>query len=95
MPYGGHSAIGLIILLYEVAMPHTNDAAYDLSTPATISIVTGAQTPTAISTTDIFSLFSPSQKNGAKKERKNILHFSKSFYRTISFRKRLSRNRLF
>jgi len=34
--------------------------------------------------TDIFSLFSPSQYM-AKKERKNIIHLSKNFYRTISF----------
>ena len=46
MPYGGHSAIGLIILLNGVAMPHINDAAYDLSTPAVNLIVTGVQTPT-------------------------------------------------
>jgi hypothetical protein len=46
MPYGGHAAIGLIILLYEVAMPHINNAAYDLSTPADSSVVTGVQTPT-------------------------------------------------
>jgi hypothetical protein len=34
--------------------------------------------------TDIFSLFSPSPHK-AKKGRKNIIHLSKSFYRTISF----------
>jgi hypothetical protein len=97
MPYGGHSAIGLIILLNEVAMPHIKNAAYDLSTPAVSSIDTGVQMPTWYFTNkDIFSLFSPSPENGAKKARKNIvhlIHFSKSLvsdffgfiYRTISF----------
>ena len=33
MPYGGASVIGLTNLLYEVAMPHSNDTAYNLSTP--------------------------------------------------------------
>jgi len=60
------------------------------STPADNPIVTEAQTPTRFLRTDIFSLFSPSQ-NMAKKERKNIIHLSKSYfrrrrvYRTISF----------
>jgi hypothetical protein len=61
------------------------------STPADNPIVTEAQTPTRFLRTDIFSFFSPSQYM-AKKERKNIIYFSKSLfrrgrvYRTISFR---------
>jgi hypothetical protein len=60
------------------------------STPADNPIVTEAQTPTRFLRTDIFSFFSPSQYM-AKKERKNIIYFSKSLfrrgrvYRTISF----------
>ena len=30
MPYDGGSVIGLIILLFEVALPHKDDAACDL-----------------------------------------------------------------
>ena len=30
MPYDGGSVIGLIILLFEVAVPHANNAAYAL-----------------------------------------------------------------
>jgi len=85
MPYGGDSAIGLIILLYEVTMPHTNDAAYDLSTPAAKSIVTGAQTPTRYFTNRYLFAFFALTKSGAEKVRKNIIHLSKSFYRTVSF----------
>jgi len=57
MPYGGHSAIGLITLLYEVTMPHVIHAAYDLSTPAAKSIVTEAQTPTRYFTNRYFFAF--------------------------------------
>ena len=70
MPYGGHSAIGLIILLYEVTMPHINNAAYDLSTPADSSIVTGVQTPTGFFKNRYFSLFSLSQNRGEKSKKK-------------------------
>jgi hypothetical protein len=58
MPYGGDSAIGLIILLYEVTTPHMDDAAYDLSTPAAKSIVTEVQTPTTLFKNRYFFAFS-------------------------------------
>jgi hypothetical protein len=46
MPYGGDSDKGLIKLLNEVALPQTNNAAYDLSTPAANFILPAeAQTP--------------------------------------------------
>ncbi len=84
MPYGGHSAIGLITLLDEVAMPHITDAAYDLSTPAGSSIVTGVQTPTRYFACRYFFAFFALTKTWAKKVRKNITHLSKSLYHTIS-----------
>jgi len=85
MPYGGHSAIGLIILLYEVTMPHITNAAYDLSTPADNLVVTGVQTPTGFFKNRYFFAFFALTKPGVKKVRKNIIYLSKSFYRTISF----------
>jgi len=73
MPYGGHSAIGLIILLYEVAMPQTNDAAYDLSTPATnMIIVTEVQTPTwQIPNGYFFAFFAFARNCGEKRKEKD------------------------
>jgi len=70
MPYGGHSVIGLINLLYEVKMPQINDAAYDLSTPAVNSIVTGAQTPTRYFETPIFFPFFAFTIHGEKRKKK-------------------------
>jgi len=71
MPYGGHSAIGLINLLYEVTMPHITDAAYDLSTPADSSIVTGAQTPTRYFTNRyFFAFFALAKIRGGKSKKK-------------------------
>jgi hypothetical protein len=73
MPYSGDSAIGLIILLYEVTMPHMDDAAYDLSTPAakSISIVTEAQTPTTfLKNRYFFAFFALTQIWGGKSKKK-------------------------
>ena len=73
MPYGGDSVIGLIILLYEVTMPHINNAAYDLSTPAakSISIVTEAQTPTmSFANRYFFAFFALTEIRGGKSKKK-------------------------
>jgi hypothetical protein len=51
-------------------MPQINDAAYDLSTPAVNSIVTGAQTPTRYFETPIFFLFFRLHNTWRKKKEK-------------------------
>ena len=78
LPYGGHSAIGLITLLYEVAMPQANDAAYDLFYSRTFP---GAYTPTCFVQEIFFRLFRPRQRLGRNRQEK----ISISFYRTISY----------
>jgi len=39
MPYDGGSVIGLIILLFEVAVPHANNAAYALFCSSIFSLL--------------------------------------------------------
>jgi hypothetical protein len=52
-------------------MPHINDAAYDLSTPAVSTIVTGAQTPTRyFANRYFFAFFALTKTRGEKSKKK-------------------------
>jgi len=67
MPYGGDSDKGLIKLLNEVAMPQTNNAAYDLSTPAAnLFYLPKFKRQYGRFQSDIFSLFRLRKKLGEK-----------------------------
>ena len=96
-PTVADSVIGLIILLYEVAMPHINLCSLWPILLRLIIQSNRSSNANKVFRTDIFSLFSPSQYM-AKKERKNIIHLSKSHfrrrrvYRTISFHKNACQN---
>jgi hypothetical protein len=85
MPYGGDSDIGLIKLLNEVVMPQTNNAAYDLSTPA-VEIITCRSPNANMFVSKIFFRFFRLRKKLGEKRKKKYRHlsdginFSKSFY---------------
>jgi hypothetical protein len=68
MPYGGCSVIGLINLLNEVAMPQTNNATYDLSTPAKAEVFTPTYSFVK-SAWQIFAFLVLAKTMGGKKEK--------------------------
>jgi len=79
MPYDGSSVIGLINLLFEVAMPHAKMQPMAYSAP-----VTAEAKHQRCSLVKIFFFFASSPKNGREKEKyRSIL--KELIYRTISF----------
>ena len=79
MPYDGGSVIGLINLLFEVAVPHANIQPMAYSAPA----ITEAKHQLGI-WVKIFFFFSPSPKKGWEKEKYRSI-VKELIYRTISF----------
>jgi hypothetical protein len=82
MPYDGGSVTGLIILLFEVAVPHKTMQPMAYSAPASC-FSTEAKHQLGI-LVRCFSFFRPRPKWGGKKEKYRSI-VKELIYRTISF----------